>query len=404
MASFIAWLSRFSPRGIIDYAFEAMQDLVSHCRQQLPEALRLLEQMVSMESPSFDKPLTDKFAGFLADIFEQTFSRDGARLDMVPAEKFGNHLRMRFPAASGRRVLLLGHTDTVWPAGEISKRPFKVEAGRATGPGVFDMKSGIVLIWMALRALADRPVTVLLTSDEEVGSTSSRSLIESEASQCGAVLVLEPSLPGGALKTSRKGVGRFTIKAIGRAAHAGIDPEKGVNAIEEISRQILKLQKMTDLQRGTTVTVGVVQGGTRSNVVPAEAAAEVDVRVTTLEEAERIVSDIKQLAPELPDARLEIRGAINRPPMERSADTLRLFDLARKIGGNIGLDLAEGSTGGASDGNFTAALGIPTLDGLGASGGGAHAVHEWVDIESLPARAALVAGLIRNLGTDTEFG
>jgi glutamate carboxypeptidase len=285
----------------------------------------------------------------------------------------------------------------VWPAGELSKRAFSIEDGTARGPGVFDMKSGIVLSIMALRSLTDRPVTVLLTSDEEAGSSSSRALIEAEASRCRAVLVLEPSLPGGALKTARKGVGRFTIKAIGRAAHAGIEPEKGVNAIEEISKQILKLQRMSDSRRGTTVTVGVVQGGTRSNVVPAEAGAEIDVRVTTIEEAERIAHAIKSLDAELDDARLEIHGGITRPPMERTEDTARLFRLAQDLAAQIGMDLREGATGGASDGNFTAALGIPTLDGLGAVGGGAHATDEWVDIPSLPERAALIAGLIENI-------
>jgi glutamate carboxypeptidase len=259
------------------------------------------------------------------------------------------------------------------------------------------MKAGIVLMWMAIQAMKDAPVTVLLTSDEEVGSNSSRKLIEAEAANCRAVLVLEPSLPGGVLKTARKGVGRFTVKAIGRAAHAGIEPENGINAIDELSRQILKLHNMTDLSRGTTVTVGVVQGGTRSNVVPAEAAAEVDARVSSLEEAERITSNIKALSPELPGARLEVRGAISRPPMERTAETARLFQAARAVAAELGFDLQEGATGGASDGNFTAALGIPTLDGLGAVGGGAHAVNEWVDIDSLPQRAGLLAGLIESL-------
>jgi glutamate carboxypeptidase len=370
-----------------------MQELLTLCRQRLPEGLRLLERMVSMESPSFDKDLTDKFVQFVGRQF------DGGDVDIIPVEKSGNHLRVRFGGPAKNRVLLLGHTDTVWPAGELAKRPFKIDGGRATGPGVFDMKSGIVLMWMALRVIKDCPVTVLLNSDEEIGSNSSRALIEGEASQCRAVLVLEPSLPGGALKTARKGVGRFTVKAIGRAAHAGVDPQKGVNAIEELSRQILKLQKMTDLERGTTVTVGVVKGGTRSNVVPAEAAAEIDVRVTSIEEAARIATAIKQLAPQLPEAGLEVLGSINRPPMERTADTGRLFDLARKLASQIGIDLKEASTGGASDGNFTSALGIPTLDGLGAVGGGAHAVDEWVEIDSLPARAALVAGLIEEIAT-----
>ena len=279
-----------------------MKDLVTQFRQQLPEAVALLAQMVSMESPSYDKKLTDKFVEFVAGKFRET----GGQVDVIPATKVGNHVRAKFSDGAKEGVLLLGHTDTVWPAGEIEKRPFKVENGRAMGPGVFDMKAGIVLIWMVMRALKAIPVTILLTSDEEIGSTSARALIESEASQCRAVFVLEPSLPGGALKTARKGVGRFTVKAIGRAAHAGVDPEKGVNAIEEISRQVLKLQRMTDSARGTTVTVGIVQGGTRSNVVPAEAAAEIDVRIASVDEGERVAKMIKALSPELPGARLEL--------------------------------------------------------------------------------------------------
>jgi glutamate carboxypeptidase len=375
-----------------------MQELLTLFTEQMPEAVALLEEMVSMESPSYDKELTDRFVRFLAGKFQEI----GGDVDIVQAAKVGNHLRVKFSDASTHRVLLLGHTDTVWTAGEVAKRPFKIENGRATGPGVFDMKAGILLMWMAMRALKARPVTILLNSDEEIGSSSSRSLIESEASQCRAVLVLEPSLPGGALKTARKGVGRFTVKAIGRAAHAGVDPGKGVNAVEEISRQILKLQQMTDSTRKTTVTVGIVQGGTRPNVVPAEAAAEVDVRIASIEEAGRIAAMIKALSPELPGARLEIRGGINRPPMERNTETDHLFRAAREIAAEFGLDLKEGSTGGASDGNFTSAIGIPTLDGLGAVGGGAHAIDEWIEIDSLPQRATLLAGLIRYCATTAE--
>jgi len=235
---------------------------------------------------------------------------------------------------------------------------------------------------------------VLLTSDEEVGSPSSRELILKEAASARAVLVLEPSLPGGALKTARKGVGRFTLKAAGRAAHAGIDPERGVNAIEEIAHQVLQLQRLSDSSRGTTVTVGIVQGGTRVNVVPAEAAVEIDVRVSNNEEAARITEAIRSLRSHLPGATLQIRGGINRPPMERTSDTARLFGLAREIAAELGFTLEEGSTGGASDGNFTSAMGIPTLDGLGPVGDGAHSLDEFVDVSSLPERAALIAGLI----------
>jgi glutamate carboxypeptidase len=264
---------------------------------------------------------------------------------------------------------------------------------------VFDMKAGIVLMWAAMRSLQrrggiPRPATILLTSDEELGSSSSRELIEKEAAAASAVLVLEPSLPGGALKTSRKGVGRFTVKVTGRAAHAGIDPERGINAIEEISHQVLELQRLSNAERGVTVTVGVVAGGTRVNVVPAEAAVEVDVRIASHEEAARITEVIRRLSPHLPGASLQVRGGINRPPMERTADTIRLFGIAKEIAAELGMKLDEGSTGGASDGNFTAALGIPTLDGLGAIGSGAHSPEEFVDVSSLPERAALIAGLI----------
>jgi glutamate carboxypeptidase len=372
-----------------------MSELLPFLTRQLPDSLKFLEEMVNLESPSFDKSLVDKFARFVGPKFE----RLGGQIVYVPADRFGDHLRVRFSGNSNEQILLLGHMDTVWPAGEAEKRPFRIDVGKATGPGVFDMKAGILLMWMAVQGLQNREaltknITILLTSDEEVGSNSSRSLIESEAAKCKAVLVLEPSLPGGMLKTARKGVGRFTLKAIGKAAHAGIDPTKGVNAIEELSRQIIKLHSMTDAARGTTVTVGVVQGGTRSNVVPAEAVAEVDVRIASIEEAARITKAIKALTAELPGALLEVRGSINRPPMERTADTGRLFDTAKTIAARMGIELKEGSTGGASDGNLTSALGIPTLDGLGPIGDGAHALGEWVDTESLPQRAALIAELI----------
>jgi glutamate carboxypeptidase len=376
-----------------------MKQLLSYLQQELPGGLQLLEQLVNMESPSTDKVLVDRFARFVGSQFDAI----GGAVDFIPVERFGDHLRVNFPGKTSEKILLLGHTDTVFPVGEVAKRPFHITNGTATGPGVFDMKAGILIMWSALRALRntgnplEHAITVLLTSDEEVGSATSRTLLESEGRSARAVFVLEPSLPGGILKTSRKGVGRFTIKAIGRAAHAGVDPAKGINAIEEIARQVLLLQAMSNEELGTSVTVGVVQGGTRSNVVPAEAAIEVDVRVATNGEASRMTTAIHALQPQLPGARLEIRGAINRPPMERTTDTVRLFELARSIGTEVGIDINEGSTGGASDGNFTSALGIPTLDGLGAVGDGAHAIHEYVDIASLPYRAALIAGLIQRI-------
>jgi glutamate carboxypeptidase len=369
-----------------------MKDLLDQLRDDHASTLKLLEAMVNMDSPSPDKKLVDRFSRFVGSQFEAI----GGRVEYVPAERFGDHLIARFDGASTERVLLLGHIDTVFSAGDAARRPFRIENNNATGPGVFDMKAGIALMWSALRALGarSRSVTVLLTSDEEVGSPSSRELILKEAASARAVLVLEPSLPGGALKTARKGVGRFTVKATGRATHAGIDPERGINAIEEIAHQVLQLQRLSDASRGTTVTVGIVQGGTRVNVVPAEAAIEIDVRVSNNEEAARITEAIRSLRSYLPGATLQIRGGINRPPMERTSDTARLFAIAREIAAELGFTLEEGSTGGASDGNFTSAMGIPTLDGLGPVGDGAHSLDEFVDVSSLPERAALIAGLI----------
>jgi glutamate carboxypeptidase len=265
------------------------------------------------------------------------------------------------------------------------------------------MKASLVLVEFALRAIADlrlrppRPVVVLLTSDEEIGSPTSRATIEAEACRAAYALVLEPPLPGGRLKTSRKGVGRFDVEVEGRAAHAGVEPEKGLNAIVELAHQVLRIQALADPVAGTTVNVGVVEGGTVPNVVPARATARVDVRVTRRDEAMRIEEAMQSLTPVTPGAGVTARGGFNRPPMERTPEIAALFELARVVGRSLGLDLAEGSTGGASDGNFTAAVGLPTLDGLGPLGAGAHAEDEHVEVESLPGRAALLAALLLEL-------
>lgn len=372
-----------------------MKELLNQLRQDHTETLRLLESMVNMDSPSLEKALVDRFARFVG----QQFEAIGGSVEYISSARFGDHVLARFGDSTGKPVLLLGHTDTVFERGDAERRPFRIQDGRATGPGVFDMKGGIALMLAALRALKPLPrsVAVLLTSDEEVGSPSSRELIEREAYAAHAVLVMEPSLPGGGLKTSRKGVGRFTIKAAGRAAHTGIDPERGINAIEEIAHQVLGLQRLSDPARGTTVTVSVVQGGTRVNVVPAEAGLEADVRISNNEEAARITEAMHALRPHVTGASLQLRGGINRPPMERTSDIARLFALARDISAEMGITLEEGSTGGASDGNFTSAIGIPTLDGLGPIGRGAHSLDEYVEVDSLPERAALIAELIRRV-------
>jgi len=301
-------------------------------------------------------------------------------------------------------VMLLAHYDTVWPAGEVRRRPFRREGRRGYGPGAFDMKGGIVIGLFALEALAAAAeggtplpgVTFLLTSDEEVGSITSRPLIERLAREHGAVLVLEPAA-GGHLKIARKGVGDFILHVRGREAHAGNDPERGVSAVEELARQVLRLHALTDPGRGTTVNVGVIRGGLRPNVVAGTAEAEIDVRVSSQAEAERLLALFRSWQPVLPGARVVIEGGFNRPPMEPTPGNVALFERARAVGRRLGLELEGTRVGGASDGNFTSALGIPTLDGLGATGDGAHAEDEHVLLDELPVRAALVAGLLLDL-------
>jgi glutamate carboxypeptidase len=377
---------------------------LAFCQQHESEMLSLLRKMVEIESPSDDKAAVDRMGSFLAEAFE----RLGGQVTFYPQEAAGNHLKAEFAGgasvrASGKPVLLLGHFDTVWPMGTLAKMPFRFADGRAFGPGVYDMKAGIVMMIFALRALkeagvAHRPVTVLLDTDEEVGSTTGRPIVEATAKDCEAVLVLEPSQgPQGHLKTSRKGVGEITIRVRGRASHSGVDFEKGRSAIVELARQLLEVFKFTDLSRGITVNPGVIQGGTRSNVVAAEAWAEVDLRIARAEDAEVLEQKFAALKPFDPDCSIEISGGINRPPMERTEGTVRLFGIAQNIAGAMGWKLEESSTGGGSDGNFTSALGIPTLDGLGALGEGAHALNESVVIQELPQRTSLLANLIQSL-------
>jgi glutamate carboxypeptidase len=365
--------------------------------------LEAVEALVSHESPSRDKAALDALAGKLA----MRFAALGAEVGRVPNSSGGDHLRARlgFGRVSGPAppALLLAHFDTVWPVGTLARMPFRVEGGRASGPGVYDMKASLVLAEFALRTLQDlgldppRSVELVLTSDEELGSPTSRGLIEEAARRSAYVLVPEPPLADGALKTARKGVGRFTVEVAGRAAHAGVEPEKGVSAVVELAHQVLAVQALADPVAGTTVNVGVVQGGTTSNVVPAAATAAIDVRAATLAEARRVEAAMAALRPVLPGARLAVTGGFNRPPMERTPAIAALFGRAREIGYTLGLELTEGATGGGSDGNFTAALGVPTLDGLGTPGGGAHADHEYILIDELPRRAALLAALLLSL-------
>lgn len=359
-----------------------------------------LEALVVRESPSRDKPALDALSGFLA----ARFGALGLDVERLANAAGGDHLRVRLGGAEGHPpALVLGHFDTVWPLGTLERMPFRLADGRAFGPGAYDMKASLVLAEFAVRALAalgrrpPRPVVFLFTSDEEVGSPTSRRLIEDESRQSAFTLVLEPPLPGDRLKTARKGVGRFTLEVAGRPAHAGVEPEKGVNALVELAHQVLALSRLADPAAGTTVNVGVAGGGTTPNVVPASARAEIDVRVTNREEARRVAEALGRLEPVLAGASLTVGGGFNRPPMERTAQTAALFERARAVGQALGLVLGEGSTGGGSDGNFTAALGVPTLDGLGAPGAGAHADDEHVELSALPGRAALLAALLLEL-------
>ena len=323
---------------------------------------------------------------------------------MLPQADVGDHVRATF-GDGPRQLLLLGHFDTVWPVGQIERMPVHETGGRLTGPGVFDMKGGLALAMLAVRALqADGPlaarVVMLFTSDEERGSRTSRSVVEDEARRSDAVLVLEPSLPGGAVKTSRKGAGEFTIEIHGVSAHAGIEPEKGASAIDELAHQVLALGALRDVDRGISVNVGQIDGGSRPNVVAEVARAVVDVRVSTAVDRERVESALRSLRPRLDRTTVKVSGGFSRPPLERTDPVVRLYEIARDVAAGLGHELAEGGTGGGSDGNLTAALGVPTLDGLGAVGAGAHALHEHVLVEEMPWRAALLAGLLARLARD----
>jgi glutamate carboxypeptidase len=363
--------------------------------------LALLEELVRFESPSRDKAALDRLGSHITGIFH----RVGGSVEIVSNDLGGDHVLARFPGPESRRpALVLGHFDTVWPHGTLARMPFRIEDGRAYGPGIYDMKAGLTIF---LRTMADglfdsarqapRPIWALFTSDEEIGSPTSRGLIEDLARQCAYALVLEPPLADGSLKTARKGVGRFRLDIEGKAAHAGVAPQQGRSAIVELAHQVLQILGLQDLEAGTTLNVGVIRGGTTTNVVPAEASAEIDVRATTLAEADRIERAVHSLEPVTLGTRLTISGGFNRPPMERSPAVAALFEQARVIARTLGLELTEGSTGGGSDGNFTAAIGVPTLDGLGIRGGGAHADDEHILIDSLPERAALLAALLLEL-------
>jgi len=372
--------------------------LLAYCKAHHDWLLDLIRSLVLIESPTDDKAAVDRCGAALATRLREL----GARITTVSQATAGDHLVARF-GPPDRQVLLIGHFDTVWPIGQLARMPVREEAGRLHGPGTLDMKAGIGLGLLATRALFELApptrvgVTMVWSTDEEIGSASSRSLIEEEARKSEAVLVLEPAMANGAVKTARKGIADYELTAHGVSAHAGVDPRKGVNAIRELAVQILALDGLRDLDRGISINVGVVHGGSRTNVVPERATASVDVRAATLADSAYIDGAMHGLTAQTPGARLDVSGGFNRPPMERSPGVVRLFEIARACAAEIGLDLLEGATGGGSDGNFTAALGIPTLDGLGATGDGAHALHEHVTLAELPERAAILAGLLFRL-------
>ena len=372
-------------------------------RSREKEIVRLLGEFVRCESPSHEKAAVDRMGRIVA----REWQRRGARVRILRQKQAGNHVRAEVwlgqGAATGQ-ILILGHLDTVYPLGTLAKMPLRSANRRLWGPGTFDMKAGLVLALFALdaiRAAGLRPrkrFVFLWNSDEEIGSQSSRGEIEREAKRSDAVLVLEPAYGrDGCLKTARKGVGTAELIVTGRSAHAGIDPSAGVNAVHELALQIARLMKMNDRRRGITVQATVIAGGTASNVVPEHARAMIDIRYSHLADAPAIDRRLRSLRPILKGARIEVRGGVNRPPLERTHGVVKLFEHARELMSEMGLSLDEASTGGGSDGNFTGALGVPTLDGLGAVGNGAHSLNEHVVIRSLAERAALLAGLLATL-------
>ena len=380
-----------------------MHPLLAFARSKQSEIVALIRELVECESPSDHPPSVDRFVELLRS------KLDGAKIRTFSGGRFGRHLRAEFtlPGPRKRRdgwILALGHSDTVWPLGTLAQMPFREKSGRLWGPGVLDMKSGIVFFLFALRALREldipvaRKVVLQVNSDEEVGSESSRPLTEDAARHSSAVLVLEPGTGlAGKIKTARKGVGAYRVTVHGRASHAGVDFENGASAVLELARQIDRIAGFTNLQRGLTVNPGVIAGGTRSNVVAAEAWVEVDMRIARLKDAPALDKKFHSLRPIDKRCSVQVTGGMNRPPMERTSAIGKLFEMARGCAQELGVKLEESSTGGGSDGNFTAALGVPTLDGLGGVGEGAHAVNESILINRIADRTALLAMLLSRL-------
>jgi glutamate carboxypeptidase len=361
----------------------------------LPGQIDLLRALVESESPTTDKQAVDRLGRFVA----EEMKRLGARVNHFPQTSVGDHWLGTWGGSAGG-VLLLTHLDTVYPPGTIDKMPWRTEGGRAYGPGALDMKAGVAIALTAIRALMEsgslraERVSLLCTSDEETGSATSRALIERLAQEHRLTLCLEPALADGGLKTRRKGIGEFTIEVHGRAAHAGVDPTSGVNAILEMTHVLQQAAALADEGAGDSVNVGLIEGGTRPNVVPETCRANLDVRTWTPAGQQRLETALGSLTPANSGAQVVVRGGWRRPAMDRTPAIAAAFARAQAVGRELGLELSEGSTGGGSDANFVAALGMPVLDGLGTVGNGAHSVREHVDLESLPQRTALLAALI----------
>jgi glutamate carboxypeptidase len=383
-------------------AKNSSSDLLAHFEEKRVEIFEFIRWLVEQESMSREAEAITH----IAENFGKRLSEYGAAVDLFTDPKFGTTLRARFNQSENpdaKQLLIVGHLDTVWPLGTLALRPLRIDGDRAYGPGIFDMKAGITLATFAMLALKEfgrktnRPITFLMTCDEETGSHFSRPLIEEEAARSEAALVLEPPVPGGIIKTGRKGVGEFELIVRGRSAHAGNDIRKGISAINELANQILAINKLADFERGTTLNVGVVHGGVLSNVVAAEARASIDMRYQILEEGKRIEDAMAELRPVLAGAQLEVKGGINRPPLVRTEKIASLFAHARELATEIDYDLREASVGGGSDGNFIAAMGVPVLDGLGVDGEGAHAEHEHIILSDIPRRATLLTRLIETI-------
>jgi glutamate carboxypeptidase len=369
-----------------------------------PHLVKLLRTLVEIESPSDDKAAVDRCVELVAGHAAAL----GGRVRRYRQRGFGDLLELRFgPKRSGTRsgtrpLMLLGHLDTVWPMGTLATMPYRAEKGRIWGPGVLDMKAGVAMALTAIEFLQEhaaaemQPTVLLLVSDEEVGSPASRPVTEKIARECGAVYVLEPAqgIDPGAYKTARKGIGHYRVEVEGVAAHSGVDFEKGHSAVAELAHQIGLIEEFTDLSRGITANVGTIGGGTRSNVVAAHAWAEVDVRIASAGDVKKIDQRFRKLRVRDRHCVLKVEGGLNRPPMERTKGTVALFQRAATLAATMGFDLQEAATGGGSDGNFTSALGIPTLDGMGAVGEGAHATHESVVEKDLIPRTALLAAMM----------